>query len=718
VTDPGAAPRGRRALVVDDDPVGRLLVRGALDAIGMRVEEVPDGRSALEAAARAMPDVVLLDVEMPEMDGFEACAELRRLPGGAEVPILMVTGRQDFAAIDRAFEAGATDFVTKPLHPAFLQQRVRFQLRAAEVVRELQLTHAALRENQERLVRSQRLAQLGHWEWHSESGALLLSSEALRLLSLTGAPPATLRAFLDACVHPDDRSEFEKQLQAALAERRQSEFEHRARTGDGCERFLHQYVEAAVELSAEGLTVSGTFQDVTERRHMEEEVRRLAYFDDLTGLPKRRLLEERLDKCLRHLATNGRRAAFFFLDLDRFKRINDSHGHAAGDELLRQIASRIVARVRIGDVVAREGAPSSEYAVARLAGDEFVVVAAGIREGRDAAQVGRRLLEAVREPFDLDGRSVTATVSAGVAIFPEDGTDVDTLMRNADVAMYDAKRKGGDRLEFFSEAMKAASDRSLRVEASLREALAGGRLVLHWQPRVEARALQWVGAEALVRLRDAAGALVPPGEFIPIAEETGLIVEVGDWVLGAACRQLAAWRDRGARGFVGSVNVSPRQLRHGRLVDSVERALRHAGLEPSLLELEITESLFLEDDEIVRDALWRLRSLGVGVSIDDFGSGYSSLGYLTRVPIAAVKIDATFVRMIGAQRGAIAAAIIDMSHHLGFRVVAEGVETIEEERFLRIRGCDFLQGFRYARPQPAEQVEADDGFARCVARRG
>jgi EAL domain-containing protein (putative c-di-GMP-specific phosphodiesterase class I) len=309
-------------------------------------------------------------------------------------------------------------------------------------------------------------------------------------------------------------------------------------------------------------------------------------------------------------------------------------------------------------------------------------------------------------------------VSAGVAIFPEDGADVDTLMRNADVAMYDAKRKGGDRVEFFSEAMKAASDRSLRVEASLRDAMSAGRLVLHWQPRVEARTLQWVGAEALVRLRDASGALVPPGEFIPVAEETGLIVELGDWVLDAACRQLAAWRDRGVRGFVGSVNVSPRQLRQGRLVDSVERALRHAGVEPSQLELEITESTFLEDDDTVREALWRLRSLGVAVSIDDFGSGYSSLGYLTRVPITAVKIDASFVRMIGAQRGAIAAAIIDMSHHLGFRAVAEGVETVEEERFLRIRGCDFLQGFRYARPQPAEQLEADDAFARWLARRG
>jgi diguanylate cyclase (GGDEF)-like protein len=422
-------------------------------------------------------------------------------------------------------------------------------------------------------------------------------------------------------------------------------------------------------------------------------------------------------EALRHLATIGRRAAFFFLDLDRFKRISDSHGHAAGDALLREVASRIVAGVRIGDVVARDEAPS-EYAFARLAGDEFVVIASGIRDGHEAAQVGRRLLEAIREPFAIGDRCLTTTASAGVAVFPDDAMDVDTLIRNADVAMYSAKRQGGNRLEFFSEAMKSAADLSLRVEASLRDAIAEGRLALHWQPRVDARSLCWVGAEALVRLREKDGTLVPPGDFIPVAEETDLIVEIGDWVLDTACRQLARWRDQGVRDFVGSVNISPRQLRRGRLLESVECALRRAGLEPSLLELEITESIFLEDATVVRDALSRLRGLGVRVSIDDFGSGYSSLGYLTRVPIAAVKIDASFVRMIGAERGAIAAAIIDMSHHLGFRVVAEGVETVEEERFLRIRGCDFLQGFRYARPQPPEQLEADAAFARRAARSG
>ena len=434
-----------------------------------------------------------------------------------------------------------------------------------------------------------------------------------------------------------------------------------------------------------------SFTDISERKAAEARIDHLAHHDALTNLLNRYSLENRLAQSLLAARRDGQLLAVIFVDLDRFKVINDTLGHHAGDLLLIQVADRLTACVRESDIVAR------------LGGDEFVLVLTGLANDLDAALVAGKIVIALGEAYEIDGKTLHSTPSVGISLFPANGEDSDVLMKNADTAMYFAKEKGRNNFQFFSPAMTAAATERLELERDLRGALAAGEFELHYQPQVCAKSGTVHGVEALIRWRHPERGLIPPLKFIPIAEETGAIEAIGAWVLNEACRQKAAWRDAGLSLQHVAVNLSARQLRLPDLVRQVQDAIACFGLDPGELELEITESVAMEDPERAIGQLRALRDSGVELAIDDFGTGYSSLAYLKLLPIHTLKLDRAFVRDIETDENdaAISAATLALAHNLGLRVVAEGVETEAQRDFLSNHGCNLLQGYLFGKPEPA-----------------
>lgn len=435
--------------------------------------------------------------------------------------------------------------------------------------------------------------------------------------------------------------------------------------------------------------------DMSQRKAAEERIEFLAYYDALTGLPNRTLLRDRLQQAIAHARRYGTNVALMFLDLDRFKNINDSLGHSTGDLLLQEVAGRLKAVVRQADTVARMG------------GDEFMIVLSHCSGRTEAASVAERIQQDVSRPYTIQGKELTIEASIGISIYPTDGVDIDYLMSSADVAMYQSKRGGQGVYQFYSADVSAETSLRLQIENELRRALDQGELFLHFQPQVLAATGEIIGAEALVRWQHPEKGLISPADFIPIAEESGLIVPIGEWVLKEACRWNARWqRISPERPIPVAVNVSAVQFRQQGFKDMVLRVLASSGLSPQYLELELTESAFVNDAGGPAGSLAGLKDMGVRLSIDDFGTGYSSLIYLKRFPLDRLKICQLFVRDLNddADDAAIVTAIIQMGKSLGLRVVAEGVETPEQLAFLREHGCDEIQGYLFARPMPPEEV--------------
>ena len=422
----------------------------------------------------------------------------------------------------------------------------------------------------------------------------------------------------------------------------------------------------------------------------------LADHDALTGLPNRRLLEDRLTQALLLSHRSGKQTAVMFVDLDRFKPINDTLGHAVGDRLLKEVSQRLVNQLRVGDTVCRIG------------GDEFIVVLPDLKRSADIAQVAQKVIDQLSQPVLVDERELVVSCSIGIAVFPDDGRDAETLIRNADAAMYHAKELGRANYQFFTEKMNVVAARRLALEGDLRRALARDELRVHYQPFVDAKTGRVAGHEALLRWQHGERGLVMPGEFVPLAEETGLILGMGEWALRAACRW-ATFIGAPNRGLQVAVNLSPRQFNDPRLAQMVANALKESGLPPRLLELEITETLAMQHTDVTLLTLKKLKQLGVSIAIDDFGTGYSSLAYLKRFPVDKVKIDRTFVAEapIDRDQAAIVSAIVALAHALQIEVIGEGVESEQQRDFLRRAGCDYMQGFLIGRPLDADSAAKD-----------
>jgi diguanylate cyclase (GGDEF)-like protein/PAS domain S-box-containing protein len=521
--------------------------------------------------------------------------------------------------------------------------------------------------------------------------------------SITGYSRDELRELnMWGLVHPDFRESVrERVLERQRGEPIPSRYEFKVERKDGEERWLDSST-SSVEFGGRPAALGIAF-DVTERKRAEEQIKSLAYHDVLTGLPNRLLFNDRLNVAVAQAHRQQQRLGVLFLDLDRFKVINDSLGHSLGDRLLQAVAERLEAGVREGDTVAR------------LGGDEFILLLPGIARTEDIAKVAEKILESLRLPFRLEGRDLFVTASIGLSLYPEDGLDGEALVKNADIAMYRAKEQGRDNYQLYTHAMNEKAVERLALESSLRKALAHGELLLHYQPLLDLSTGRVHGVEALLRWEHPESGLVYPGEFMHLAEITSLILPIGVWTLRTACAQVKRWQEEGHPHLCVAVNLSARQFQQPEIVEHVKRALRETGLSARSLDLEITESHAMQNAEATIHILRELKALGVRISIDDFGIGYSSLSYLKRLPIDTLKIDQSFVRDITSDPddAAIATAIIALAHTLKLRVVAEGVESQQQLEFLSTRQCDRMQGFLFSRPLAA----ADCGEFLARARR-
>ncbi len=693
-------------LVVDDDVASRLLVRATLARAGLEIAEAGDGAQALECARVKLPDLVLMDVSMPVMDGFCACEELRKLPGGSRVPVVMMTGLDDVESIERAFEVGASDFLTKPIHWTLLAHRVRYILRASAAINDVE-------QHRRRLSNAQRIGDMGDWAWNVGKDEVVPSEQAWHILGADAAAEVMRSDVFLASVHPHDASRVRDALNSAIACGTGLAIECRIVRPGGESRHVRQQIEVLErDASGRALQLAGAMHDVTQLKEAEEQIRRLAYFDSLTGLPNRLMFNEQLFKVIANADRWREQAAVLFIDIDHFKRVNDTLGHSAGDELLKMVSTRLSYSLRPLDSVSRAGAEPKAYSIARLGGDEFIVMLSELHDPTDAATVANRLVAALTQPFTIQGTELFVGASIGVALYPGDGADIDTLLKNADTAMYRAKEAGRGGVRFYDASMNARSLERLGTETLLRHALDRNEFVLHFQPRIALTSGRIVGAEALMRWQHPQRGLLPPSEFIALAEEARLIIPMGEWAIAEVCRCSAAWRRAGLNPGRLAVNLSASHLRERGLPDQVAALLQQHAMPADGLEIEVTESMLMDDPELSVETARRLNAIGVRLAIDDFGTGYSSLSYLKRLPISALKIDQSFVRDLATDPddAAIITAIIAMAHTLKLTVVAEGVETQAQHDFLAGHGCDEFQG--YLASPPVDVAE----FARLLAR--
>jgi diguanylate cyclase (GGDEF)-like protein/PAS domain S-box-containing protein len=678
------AAQPQTLLVVDDDENNRDLLARRLRRDGYAVICACGGAEALEAARRSPVDLVLLDNMMPGLSGLEVLQQLRLAQSAADLPVIMVTAQTGSEDVVRALEAGANDYVTKPIDFAVAAARIRAQLQRKSA-------EHALKQSEQRYALASQATQEGLWDWDLLQDMVFFSARWKEMLGYQddeiGNRP---EEWLDR-VHPSDASQVRDTL---LAHRRgqtlRYECEHRIRHKDGTYRWVLSRALAVRDQDGAAIRLAGSQTDITGSKMA----------DSLTSLPNRLFLIQRLEWLIHRRQRNtGESFGLIMLDLDGFKLINDSLGHLTGDRLLVEIASGLQNAVRT---------TAEADIVARLGGDEFAVIVQHMSSAGAAAAVAERIQQRFRAPVMLQGRPLFPTFSMGVVQCAPEHQTPDDLLRDADTAMYHAKARGKGRFEIFEPSMRVRAVARMELETDLRLAAETGNFALVYQPKVWLSNRRMAGFEALLRWPHPRRGLLPPSEFIELAEETGLIVTIGAWALREACRQTAQWQAQFPSDppLAIGVNLSTRQFAQPDLVDTVREALENSGLAPGSLQLEVTESVLIRDPENTLRALVALRTLSVGVHLDDFGTGYSSLAYLHRFPFDTLKIDRSFIARLGTDRetSEIVQSVIRLAENLGIGVVAEGVETEDQLEALQKLRCKYGQGFLFSRPLPPGAV--------------
>ncbi|HEX3602890.1 MAG TPA: EAL domain-containing protein [Steroidobacteraceae bacterium] len=670
-----------RVLIADDDAILREIAGAMLKEAGFAVQTVASGDAALAACALRMPDIVLLDVEMAEGDGYQACTNIRFLPGGADLPIVMVTGCDDTASIDRAYEAGATDFIVKPINWTLLTHRIRYVMRGARTIEALRFSEqknaALLKAIPDGIFLVNSAGAIAHC-FSLIDGLIQTSAEASASESLFGLMPLAKRGHAMDCLSSALRGE-------------PAVFEFSSdHDGRPMRHFECRY------LPNTGGLVLAIIRDITARKETDARIHRLAYFDALTGLPNREWIRDYLAQAVAEARRRHRHLALLYVDLDQFKRINDTLGHGTGDALLRQVAERLQGAVdKIGG--------GCQGQIARLGGDEFMVALTGLTDPMQAEQAAQAILTAHAAPYLQASYELVVTSSIGIAKFPEHGDDVQSLLKNSEAAMYEAKSSGRNQLRIYDSAVNARALKRLSLEMELRRAVEDSSLEVYYQPKYQARSLALTGGEALLRWFHPERGQIPTAEFIAVAEETGLIGDLGKWTLQRVCRDLRQWRADGLALPRIAVNVSGRDFLHPEALLRLSDTVAQAELPPSLFELELTEGVLMRDAEAGRRSLLSLKEFGFALAIDDFGTGYCSLNYLKRFPLDTLKIDRSFVADIDEDPddAAIVRAIIALGHSLDLKIVAEGVTSHAQLKFLQTEGCDAIQGFLMSAAIPA-----------------
>ena len=689
-----------RELAAQASASAELLVQSTQRRLHNVVDE------AVAASAIANEQLLVLSILMSVMTLMFIAQTLRDLSQplktAVDVADRIAAGQQlDQIDVDPKKDLGNLLSSLKRMH----QSLMRFETDVANERTKLQFKVVELADSARGLADAQQSAKLGNWIWRKGDDAPFFSDQMYANWDLRDTThPPSLRGLLRR-LSPHARHEFLLHLGELRAQATTVDFEHPLSDLTGNERRLHHRWTSEFEAAGTLLRASGTTQDVTESYRAAEEIRRLAMYDSLTGLANRPFFNLQLNRALTMAKRNRKGLATMFVDLDRFKRINDTLGHSVGDALLREAAKRLNDSVRAGDTIALSSIDLPGI-VARLGGDEFTVLLTDIEDARDVATVAGRMLTALATPFEVDGHELVVTASIGIAMYPTDSDNAEGLLNAADTAMYTAKDMGRNSFQFYSADMNAAALERLSLERDLRVAVEKEQFVLHYQPKVDIADGRIAGLEALIRWQHPTHGLIAPLRFIPLAEEIGLIVPISDWVISEVCRQAQAWNEAKVPHTSIAINLASPSFRKSTLVSDLEALIKRHQLEPRQLQIEATEGMLMEHSELTLRTLGELNQLGIKLAIDDFGTGYSSLAYLRRFPFDQLKIDRSFVNDItsSSDAAAITATIISLAHGLKREVVAEGVVTIAQAKLLAEQGCRLMQGFLFSAPLPAAEI--------------
>jgi diguanylate cyclase (GGDEF)-like protein/PAS domain S-box-containing protein len=681
-----------RVLIVDDDPLLRRLCATALRNARHELLEAGSGEEAVQQFARIHTDLVILDVQMGGMDGYEACRRIRKLPGGANVPVIMLTSLDDADSIERAYEAGATDFIAKPFQWPLLTQRVRYALRAAT-------TAEVSRQVAANLARAQGMAQLGSWSVDPD-GELHCSEELLRILGLPWdkAQRLTLDGLLEL-VAETDRPRLQRARADLGSEGKGYEAMYTVRRADGALRTVYEQASRRHDARGNPMGMEGITQDITDRVEAERRIQQLASHDALTGLPNRDYLQKLMAAALEQARESRARCAVLHLDIDRFKTVNDALGVTSGDLVLKTVASRLCAAMGAGS----NGASPHGDVIGRVGGNGFVVFMARTMDVDEVGTAAQRLLRVVGTPINVAGRDILLNARIGIALHPRDAGDSHALLRFAEQALHVAKHDDNGTILFYDASISAEASSQLSAESDLRRALSNEEMRVYLQPKIDVNSGAVIGAEALIRWEHPSRGLVSPAEFIPLAEKTGLIGQITEWMLEQVCRMSCTWRRISLEPVPVSVNISASVFTNRNLVERIDQLLRSYQLPPESLVLEVTESLLVREVDKCIARMNELRQRGIAISLDDFGTGYSSLSYLKVMPLDELKLDRSFVTDIsqGGRHQALVSSVVTLAQMLNLAVVAEGVETRAQAEVLSAMGCHIHQGYLYGRPMPA-----------------
>jgi len=677
----------QRILVISDSHASYACMRGILDEAHCRIACVPLA-DALAALSQHAADMIILDVQDQIEDYAHLCQSFVEAHPNDDAPRFVAVKPAHLDHIEAFMNAGATDFLVYDESNLILcRHRLHLALKSLA-------ENNALKLHQARHNHAHRVARIGHWDWDVVNHNLYWSDEIYELVNVEKGQFSSNNAAFLSTLYDDDIERIKLATHNSLKHGAPYSLEHRVKRADGKRQYVSQHAELIRDSSGDIIGLRGIMQDITERYLAHEKIQHQAYHDALTGLPNRLLFHDRLTHALDLHQRTGSLVAILFIDLDRFKAINDNLGHKVGDKFLAGLANNLKQKIRSCDTLAR------------LGGDEFAVIVENIQDETVIETVANHLIDALALPVSVEGHDLFGFASIGIAVTPEAGIKRDDLIRRADIAMYSAKEMGGHQYCYYTEDMTMHACSRLSMEKELRDAIHNEQLIVHYQPKVCVNSGQIRGMEALVRWEHPERGMISPADFIPLAEKTGLIVDLGQWVLRTACAQTVQWHHAGFSELTISVNVSVKQFNSAAFYDDVVGVLDDTGIDPARLDLEITETCTIANIDRTVALLKKLRDLGVSISLDDFGTGFSSLSFLNQLPLDALKVDRSFIRNIegAGTNGELARLIIDIAASLHLNVVAEGVETETQLDFLKTNGCREYQGFYLSPPVSSDQL--------------